>query len=140
MRNQEKKQVIMDFLENFKPHYILPNDSLTPATELIHYEVRYKKLITHLLHNVYIYKVNKPRVSDELIFIEKSGKIIHKTYSISGGSVGLFEGKRIGRAKNVEALAVEIKKLKNQQQTLYQNLIEGQKEFEKINLNDKDIF
>ena len=90
---------IMELLESFKPHYILPNDSLKPATELINYDIKYKKLITYLLHNVYIYEGNKPNGSNDLIFIEKSGKIIHKTYSISGGSVGLFEGKRIGRVK-----------------------------------------
>ena len=102
----------MDLLESFKPHDILPNDSLKPATELIHYDVKYKKLIAYLLHNVYIYEVNKPKGSDKLIFIEKSGKIIHKTFSISGGSVGLFEGKRIGRAKNLETL------LKNSKQNI----------------------
>ncbi len=130
---------IMDLLESFKPHYILPNDSLKPATEVIHYDAKYKKLITYLLHNVYIYQGNKPNDSDGLVFIEKSGKIIHKTFSISGGSVGLFEGKRIGRAKNVEALSIEIKKLKNQQQILSQNLLESEKEFEQIKSNDKVI-
>ena len=130
---------IMELLESFKPHYILPNDGLKPATELINYDLKYKKLITYLLHNVYIYEGNKPNGSDDLIFIEKSGKIIHKTYSISGGSVGLFEGKRIGRVKNVEALAIEIKKLKNQQQILSQNLLESQNEFDQIKLSDKVI-
>jgi len=33
---------------------------------------------------------------------------------MAGGSVGLFEGKRIGRAKNLENLAKEIKSLSNQ--------------------------
>ena len=130
---------IMELLESFKPHYILPNDSLKPATELINYDIKYKKLITYLLHNVYIYEGNKPNGSNDLIFIEKSGKIIHKTYSISGGSVGLFEGKRIGRVKNLEALTIEIKKLKNQQQILSQNLLESQNEFDQIKLSDKVI-
>ena len=128
---------IIELLETFKPHDILPIDSLQSATELIDYDVKYTKLITYLLHNVYIYEGNKPQETDELVFIEKSGKIIHKTYSISGGSVGLFEGKRIGRAKNLETLSAEIKKLKHQQQILSQKLLESQNEFEKIKLKDK---
>ena len=128
---------IIELLETFKPHDILPIDSLQSATELIDYDVKYTKLITYLLHNVYIYEGNKPQGTDELVFIEKSGKIIHKTYSISGGSVGLFEGKRIGRAKNLETLSAEIKKLKHQQQILSQKLLESQNEFEQIKLKDK---
>ncbi|MDA0315424.1 MAG: chromosome segregation protein SMC, partial [Bacteroidetes bacterium] len=38
-------------------------------------------------------------------------KFIKKKFSLSGGSVGLFEGKRIGRAKNLEKLEREIKEL-----------------------------
>ena len=59
-----------------------------------------------------------PQPRPNVVFIEKSGKIIHRAFSISGGSVGLFEGKRIGRVKNLENLAIEIKKLKNQQHPL----------------------
>ena len=128
---------IMELLETFKPHDILPIDSLQSATELIDYDIKYTKLITYLLHNVYIYEGSKPQGADELVLIEKSGKIIYKTYSISGGSVGLFEGKRIGRAKNLETLSIQIKKLKYQQQILSQKLLESQNKFEKIKLKDK---
>jgi len=40
--------------------------------------------------------------------LEKSGKYVKGKYSITGGSVGLFEGKKIGRAKNLEKLQEEI--------------------------------
>jgi chromosome segregation protein len=43
--------------------------------------------------------------------LAESGKYIKKKFSLSGGSVGLFEGKRIGRAKNLEKLEKEIKEL-----------------------------
>jgi chromosome segregation protein len=55
---------IMELLETFKPHDILPIDSLQSATELIDYDVKYTKLITYLLHNVYIYEGNKPQGTD----------------------------------------------------------------------------
>src|SRR5690606_4789611 len=47
-------------------------------------------------------------------FIGKSGKFSKTKHTLSGGSVGLFEGKRIGRAKNLENLSKEIKDLDSQ--------------------------
>ncbi|MEO7120533.1 MAG: chromosome segregation protein SMC, partial [Ginsengibacter sp.] len=41
------------------------------------------------------------------------GKYVKGKYSLTGGSVGLFEGKKIGRAKNLEKLA---EKISSQQQ------------------------
>lgn len=43
--------------------------------------------------------------------ISKSGTLIRRRFSLSGGSVGLFEGKKIGRKKNLEILDVDIRKL-----------------------------
>ena len=40
--------------------------------------------------------------------LEKTGKYVKGKYSLTGGSVGLFEGKKIGRAKNLEKLVEEI--------------------------------
>lgn len=42
------------------------------------------------------------------VIIEKNGKYVKGKYSLTGGSVGLFEGKKIGRAKNLEKLQEEI--------------------------------
>ncbi|MDZ7646676.1 MAG: hypothetical protein U5K54_05540 [Cytophagales bacterium] len=46
---------------------------------------------------------------DNNAFITKSGKVTRRRFSLSGGSVGFFEGKKIGRAKNLEKLDKEIK-------------------------------
>ena len=40
--------------------------------------------------------------------LEKTGKFVKGKYTLTGGSVGLFEGKKIGRAKNLEKLAEDI--------------------------------
>ncbi len=83
-----------------------------PATEIIEYDEQYKKLMSHILDNVYICESDQNIPDDhEAIFITKSGKITKKQFSISGGSVGLFEGKKIGRAKNLDKLEKEIKEL-----------------------------
>jgi chromosome segregation protein len=42
------------------------------------------------------------------VILEKHGKYVKGQYSLTGGSVGLFEGKKIGRAKNLEKLLEEI--------------------------------
>jgi chromosome segregation protein len=42
------------------------------------------------------------------VILEKTGKFVKGKFSLTGGSVGLFEGKKIGRAKNLEKLAEKI--------------------------------
>jgi len=37
--------------------------------------------------------------SNGSVILEKTGKYVKGKYSLTGGSVGLFEGKKIGRAK-----------------------------------------
>ncbi len=46
--------------------------------------------------------------SNGSVVLEKNGKYVKGKYSLTGGSVGLFEGKKIGRAKNLEKLQEEI--------------------------------
>ena len=46
--------------------------------------------------------------SNGAVVLEKTGKYVKGKYSLTGGSVGLFEGKKIGRAKNLEKLHEEI--------------------------------
>ena len=46
--------------------------------------------------------------SNGAVVLEKHGKYVKGKYSLTGGSVGLFEGKKIGRAKNLEKLHEEI--------------------------------
>ncbi|MCH7410896.1 chromosome segregation protein SMC [Belliella sp. DSM 111904] len=84
-----------------------------PATEIIEYDEKYAKLISFILDDVYLVKgeFNDFPTDQQSIFISESGKFTKRKFSISGGSVGLFEGKRIGRAKNLEKLEKDIKEL-----------------------------
>ncbi len=82
-----------------------------PAMELVEVDMRYRPLIQKLLGDVYITEQNLlPDVKD-VTLLAKSGSIHRKSYKFSGGSVGIFEGKRIGRAKNLEKLQTEITQL-----------------------------
>src|SRR6185503_12968376 len=57
-------------------------------------------------HTPYIQKENS-----SYIFVSKNGKYCRTKHALSGGSVGLFDGKRIGRAKHLEQLGREIEEL-----------------------------
>lgn len=85
----------------------LPN--AIPALQVVEVEGRYRKLAEHLLGNVYIADNEEAlNNSNGFVVIEKEGRYVKGKYSLTGGSVGLFEGKKIGRAKNLEKLAEQI--------------------------------
>lgn len=75
------------------------------ALSVIEVEDKYRKLAEHLLGNVFVAE-NESVVdnSNGFVIIEKSGKYVKGKYSLTGGSVGMIEGKKIGRAKNLEKL------------------------------------
>ncbi len=79
------------------------------AMDVIEVEEQYKQLAEYLLSNVYIAEDETAlHNSNGAVVLEKTGKFVKGRYSLSGGSVGLFEGKKIGRAKNLEKLADEL--------------------------------
>jgi chromosome segregation protein len=79
------------------------------AFSVIEVEEKYKKLAEHLLNNVFIAEGEEAlNNSNGYIVIEKNGKYVKGKYTLTGGSVGLIEGKKIGRVKNLEKLQEEI--------------------------------
>ena len=125
---------VLNQLDTFQNTSDLMFPGTAPATEVIEYEGKYKKLISHLLHNVFIYEGAAPEVGEDqdAVLIEKSGKVTQRRFSISGGSVGLFEGKRIGRAKNLEKLSQDIKSLRKKQSSTETSLNEKQTEIARL--------
>lgn len=95
-----------------------------PATEIVEYDLKYARLVAFILDDVYVVGPEIKQVPSDrsAIFITESGKFIKRKFSISGGSVGLFEGKRIGRAKNLEKLEKEIKELQKKLSSTRSNL------------------
>ncbi len=80
-----------------------------PALSVVEVEEKYRKLAAHLLGNVFIADSDASlENSNGFIVIEKNGKYVKGKYSLTGGSVGLIEGKKIGRVKNLEKLQEEI--------------------------------
>jgi chromosome segregation protein len=86
----------------------LPGDTI-PALDVIEVDEQYRKLAEQLLSNVFIANDDSALVnSNGFVILEKHGKYVKGSYTLSGGSVGLFEGKKIGRAKNLEKLREQI--------------------------------
>src|SRR5262245_45615204 len=74
-----------------------------PALSVIEVEDRYRGLAEHLLSNVFIAESEEAlQNSNGFVVIEKNGRYVKGKFSLTGGSIGLFEGKKIGRVKNLE--------------------------------------
>ncbi|TVP51684.1 MAG: chromosome segregation protein SMC [Mongoliibacter sp.] len=104
---------VLEHFNSFQPSQTKLFSNAIPATEIIEFDEKYGKLISFILDNTYIVNGEFKDFPEDksAIFITESGKFTKRKFSISGGSVGLFEGKRIGRAKNLEKLEKEIKEL-----------------------------
>ena len=128
---------ILDAFEKFESTPGRIYDNAFPATEIIEYDQKYKKLMSYILDKVYIYEGDIKGIphADENTFITKNGKLTKRKFSISGGSVGLFEGKKIGRAKNMEKLEKEIKELTHKLDDIRGSLLDRQTDLEKLRNN-----
>lgn len=112
-----------------------------PADSLLEIELQYQPLVQKLLYKTYIVEDHETALElrkkhPECTFIEKSGSFISKGNNISGGSVGLFEGKKIGRRKNLEALEKKMGRLDKKIKSLLEKLEKIQKEIKRQNDED----
>lgn len=116
-----------------------------PALSVVSVDAQYAELAKRLLGHVYITNEDADISGVELkngnVLVSRSGKMIRGKYTLGGGSVGLFEGNKIGRAKNLERLAQEIVDLTNTTAELKQYIADTQSLIAGFNteLNDKAI-
>lgn len=125
---------ILDSFEKFDPTPTRIYDNAFPATQIIEFDPKYRKLMAYILDRVYVYEgdIKGIPADDDNTFITKSGKLTKRRFSLSGGSVGLFEGKKIGRAKNLEKLEKEIKELTGKLNETRESLVQRQSDLEKL--------
>lgn len=118
LSNSAKGRAQFFVLNNYQPvsnTSEIPSSGYVPALSVVEVDNRYKNLVSNLLKNVYLIDdssendLNNAELPDGIVLLGKSGKFNKSKHTVAGGSVGLFEGKRIGRAKNLENLAREIK-------------------------------
>ena len=128
---------ILDSFEKFQPSTIQMYANAFPATQIIEFDPRFTKLMAFILDKVYIYDGDMKALpaDDDNIFISRNGKVTRRKFSLSGGSVGLFEGKKIGRAKNLEKLDREIKDLSKKVEDVRHSLLDRQRELERLRNN-----
>ncbi|MEH6308321.1 chromosome segregation protein SMC [Olivibacter sp. CPCC 100613] len=119
------------------------DERLIPALSVVDTEVRYLPLIKLLLHHVYILKTDDendletPLPDTQLTILHKTGKFTKFRLGMSGGSVGLFEGKRIGRAKNLDNLNKEIKQLATHLEKIQLDIVNETALLNELKINTK---
>lgn len=118
---------------------------LTPALQVIEVDEAYTALAAHLLSHVFIADAQLDLSAVELpvgsVIVSVNGDRMLGHYTIGGGSVGAFDGNKIGRAKNLERLEIEIASLRTQNDELKQDIAQTQRLIADRNreLNDKSL-
>lgn len=142
LKNSQKGKAnffLLDKLSSPTPKKGIKDVSLIAATEVIQCGEKYKTLLHNLLADVYIYDGDLDQYQEsqqDITIISASGTFLKQGYSISGGSVGLFEGKKIGRKQNLEKLAAFLEENAAAKIELTNNLGEVKKELANIKSSD----
>lgn len=113
---------ILSRFTNYTPKQTLNIPNAIPAAQVIEVDEKYKQLASFLLDNVYLLpedKFNDEAVAavaeaEKATLLSVNGKYIRTGYSMSGGALGLFEGMRLGRIKNLDKLKEEIETLEKE--------------------------
>lgn len=126
---------MLDAFQGYEPTNAMLPPGARPAIELVEVDAAYRPLCAYLLDQVLV--VDSEELSTQIpegnwVVLAKSGRFIRRRYSISGGSVGLFEGKKIGRKKNLELLETSIKKLEREEQTASSAFFQAKSSLEQL--------
>ncbi len=136
------------FILNDLSDYKLDNQLLftqaQSALDLVEFAPEYKKLALYLLGHVYVVNAEADipaDVPEGVVFLTRSGNLARRRVSLSGGSLGLFEGKRLGRAKNLEKLDQKLKSLRQQKNSQQRELEQAQTQLDTLQRTDftKDL-
>ncbi|MHB1922140.1 MAG: chromosome segregation protein SMC [Chitinophagaceae bacterium] len=125
---------VLDQMEELPlPSFGTPEGTI-PALDVVELEEKYQGLGRLLLGKVFITSdigaMDRLQFPDpEMVILDKSGRMNRGKYKLGGGSIGLFEGKKLGRVKNLEKLQLEIKGLDEKVLGLQQDI---QKKHEEI--------
>ena len=127
---------VLDQFADFTPTPLESIDEAVAAVAIAEYDRKYAKLIEYLLDDTYV--IHQPFTLPEpngRTFVTKDGRVIRRPRSLSGGSVGLFEGKRIGRAKNLEHLKETLQQRQHEINAHEERLGEQQQQLQTLKQN-----
>ena len=143
LSNAQKGKANFFLLDAFKDTKYVTDGLVNarPAVELVQTDAQYQPLFSFLLNQVLISETEN--LSDfkfdteGVVILAKSGATSRKKFSISGGSVGLFEGKKIGRKKNLEILEKEIKDTEGSAADMQKKLTQVRADISFLKNNDR---
>ncbi|MBK7701004.1 MAG: hypothetical protein IPJ39_20925 [Saprospiraceae bacterium] len=99
---------LLDRIEKTQETKKLSDHKFVRAIDVIKIENKFKTLLENLLSKVYIFSGEPDELKEtdqDIVIISSTGTYLKHGFTIAGGSVGLFEGKKIGRKQNLEKLA-----------------------------------
>jgi len=112
-----------------------------PALNVIKYDSKYEDLMTHLLSNVVIVDNEKVLArefpNEEVTYISKEGDTKRTRHTLAGGSIGLFDGKRIGRQQAVTDLKQSISDNKAKLESIQRTIVTTEEE--KLTYNTQEL-
>ncbi len=117
------------------------DERLVHALSVVEYSVEYERLARKLLGGVYIFRsenVDFSEFPNAVALIHVSGSMLFKQSVVGGGSVGLFEGKRLGRTKNLEKIEQQIRELQALCDEIKAELDEKENRYEKLKSGELD--
>ncbi|MDQ3050757.1 MAG: chromosome segregation protein SMC [Bacteroidota bacterium] len=107
---------VLDNLRDVRSTSGSPLPGCRHALSLTDFDATYSKLIEHLLGNVYILEnsddinnLDTSAFEGGYIILSKNGRFLRQRYTMSGGSLGMGDGKRTGKQKNLQQLSDQIK-------------------------------
>ncbi|MCB9307601.1 MAG: chromosome segregation protein SMC [Lewinellaceae bacterium] len=130
---------LLDAFRDYQPPLALLPGGVR-AVELVEVEPQYRPLVEYLLENVLVSDEPNPPAQlaqSEVVMLSKTGTYVRRKFSLSGGSVGLFEGKKIGRKKNLEILETDIKKLESTENQLNNQLATLRTHLQSLKADDR---
>lgn len=118
------------------PRQVSVPDGWVAAKDVVESESAYTSLLHTLLENVFITAAEEApdphAVPEGAVVMTRSGKLMMGDYKLSGGSVGLFEGNKIGRQKNLQHLQEEADRLEKEATALKARLTGCQQELRQV--------
>lgn len=133
--------VLNDF-EDANERSVTPPPNSIRALDIVEVDAKYRKLVSFLLSGAFILRdeeqVDLRSLDKNASIISRTGKFIRTQFGLSGGQVGSFAGKRLGRIKNLEALEIEIHQLKENAERLQQRIQQLQQDLIGLKNSSKD--
>ena len=121
LKNNKKGKasfLILDSIQFYENQIMNPSNTYLKAIDCIEIDGQYQPLFQYLLNHVYIIENEEVPIDLEsqspFVFVQKNANWTVGKYHISGGSIGAYEGKKIGRKKNLEKLAPVIEALQTE--------------------------